>query len=129
MALKSFRADLEAILAALHPGQVPVLITQPTLCRSGLTPEEQSRLWSCDGKRAWTAESTAVMLKRINEVTRDFCRLHDLTCVDAELAMSGNSKWFYDDCHFSDAGCAELGTLVAEHLIAVAEANGLLKNN
>lgn len=128
-ALDGFRTDLEAILSALRPGQVPVFITQPTLCRPELTPEEESRLWSCDGKRAWTAESTALMLNRFNDVTRSFCQQHDLTCVDAETAMSGNSELFYDDCHFSDAGCAVLGTLVAEQVVAVARSNGLLKNN
>jgi hypothetical protein len=69
------------------------------------------------------------MLNRFNDVTRSFCQQHDLTCVDAETAMSGNSELFYDDCHFSDAGCAVLGTLVAEQVVAVARSNGLLKNN
>lgn len=127
--LSGFKTDLESILAALRPEQVPVFITQPTLCRPGLTPEEQSRLWSCDGKRAWTAESTAVMLNRINDVTRRFCQQHDLTCVDADMAMSGKSQFFYDDCHFSDAGCAVLGTLVADQIVAVARSHGLVKNN
>ncbi|MGV2336640.1 MAG UNVERIFIED_CONTAM: hypothetical protein LVR18_21885 [Planctomycetaceae bacterium] len=38
-ALDGFKTDLEAILAALRPGQVPVFITQPTLCRPELTPK------------------------------------------------------------------------------------------
>jgi len=125
-ALNQFSADLEAIHAAISQEQMLIFITQPTLCRAALTEEQAARLWSCDGKRAWTAAATAAMLTQFNDVTRRYCREHNLTCVDAEVAMSGDPALFYDDCHFSDAGCSALADLVANRVIAVSDPKAIV---
>jgi hypothetical protein len=30
--------------------------------------------------------------------------------------MSGDPRWFYDDCHFNEAGAAEVARRLADHL-------------
>jgi lysophospholipase L1-like esterase len=121
-ALIAYREDLQAIKSALVPGQTLVFVTQPTLCRAGLNDEQQGRLWSCDGKRAWTPESTADMLTRVNRVMRAFFDEQGIVCVDAEAVLSGNPDYFYDDCHFSDVGCAALAELVSEKVLVFTAA-------
>lgn len=127
-AIEAYKEDLRAITESLAPGQSLVFVTQPTLCRAGLSPEQSGWLWSCDGRRAWTAESTAAMLDRMNEAMRAICRQQGIACVDAASLLSGNAQYFYDDCHFSDAGCRAMAQVVMEGVIALAVDKGHLND-
>jgi hypothetical protein len=119
-AVAEFRGDLERIRGGLKDGQIPIFITQPTLCRGGLSEEAEGRLWSTNGKWAYTAEATFLMLSKINEVTRAFCEQHGFAVVDAEASISGEAAFFYDDCHFSDLGCRKIAELVSAKVVEIS---------
>lgn len=114
IAISEFISDLERIRMVLKAGQVPIFITQPTLCRAGLTEDLDNRLWSSNGKWAYTAEATALMLREMNDATQAFCERYGFSVVDAEAAVSGDPEVFYDDCHFTDEGCRQIAKLVAD---------------
>jgi hypothetical protein len=109
-----FGEQLERIRLSVKPGQTLVLMTQPTLCMEELPESLESRLWSCNDEWCWTSGATAKLLQQMNVVIRDFCEEYQIRCVDLEGEMTGRAEYFYDDCHFTDAGCQRVAALVAD---------------
>jgi lysophospholipase L1-like esterase len=96
-----------------------VLLTQPTLWRDDLSPHGKALLW-------WgelpTGEFLSVdQLRRgmdqYNEAIRSVSRRLNIECIDLS-SMDGHESYFYDDCHFNEAGARETARLVAEGLLA-----------
>ena len=53
-------------------------------------------------------------LDAYNKALLEKCRKEGLTCVDAANRLPKESKYFYDDFHFSSLGAEKLGAIVAE---------------
>ena len=123
-AIESFRSDLQEITKAVRPGQKLIFLTQPTLCRKDMESELEARLWSSDGRRAFSPEITAEMLEQFNDITRSVCLENQLICIDLSESLSGNAEMFYDDCHFTDKGCRVVASLVADAIKREIAADG-----
>ena len=97
-----------------------VLVTQPTLWREDLSPEEEARLWlggigefqTEEGLPYFTARALAEAMGRYNQVLLDTCREQGVECVDLAELLPADTTVFYDDVHFTEKGSG----LVAEHL-------------
>jgi hypothetical protein len=55
-------------------------------------------------------------MNRYNETLLSECRDQGLQCLDLASALPKDTVMFYDDVHFTEAGAAAVGRLVAEHL-------------
>lgn len=124
-ALAEYRRNLEALadLSAASGARL-VLATQPSVWRADMTAAEQERLWlggvgdyqELPGQPYYTVGALADGMRRYNEVLMDTCRQRDVECLDLAAALPRTTATFYDDVHFTEAGSARVGRLVAAHL-------------
>lgn len=117
--LAEFRDLLRGIIGRCRAlGVRPVFTSQPVLWRSDLDPDLQKLLWfgrTADGRYLSVAALRAGM-DRYNEVVQAVCAELVVEFIDLS-AMNGRPEWFYDDCHFNEAGAREVSRRVADWLL------------
>lgn len=116
--LAGYRNRLLEIINICVKSDVPVLFTtQPVLWRDDLSHEDASLCWFGwlpDGRYLSLGALRAAM-DRYNEVLRETCREAGVPFVDLS-PMNGDPRWFYDDCHFTEAGAVEVARRIAPEL-------------
>lgn len=93
-------------------GAVPVFVTQPVLL-GGFTDSLSGRYL---GNCAYQGQSGLHYRKRlnmINEVTIRFCRKQQFACIRADEQLPSSSAYYYDFFHYTRAGGARMGGLIA----------------
>lgn len=124
-ALEEYRYNLNQLadLAARnHAGLV--LMTQPVLWARTLSDSAQALLWLGGtgdfqeeaGHEYFTASSLRGAMNRYNTVVLDVCAARRLHCVDLASQIAADTRWFYDDTHFTEAGARLVGQIVAADL-------------
>ncbi|MFN0055000.1 MAG: SGNH/GDSL hydrolase family protein [Planctomycetales bacterium] len=116
-ALDAYEQRLRAIVAAVAAKNVRlVLLTQPTIWSEDLREEAQSLLWLgklSEGRYLSLPPlmaGIALFNDRLTKVGRETgTPVIDLT------SLNGHEEFFYDDCHFNEAGAREVARLVADH--------------
>ena len=102
-----------------------IFVTQPYLWSKSLSDKDREQIYAgfigadiTSPETKWyTPDALRKGLKAYNDILRLECQEAKLICVDAAEEMSGHSKFFYDDFHFSDLGARYLGALVGEFLV------------
>jgi lysophospholipase L1-like esterase len=100
-------------------GKKLLCVTQPALWSGDLSPDGMRRLAVCrmfphpTPYPFMTPENLRSAIDRYNDAVREVCRDTGTGLVDAAAAMNGDSQYFYDDYHFTEAGSARLAELVA----------------
>ncbi len=101
---------------------LPVFVTQALLCGEGkdsLTGDDLALIpaWPDDttlnGKLFWT------MLEQYNDVARSLAASRHLPLIDLAGRMPKNSLYYYDMCHFTNQGAAEVSSIVAQALTPI----------
>jgi hypothetical protein len=93
-----------------------VFVTQPALYGAAIDPETGIDLAKVDvngrenGALAWR------LLEMYNDVTRRVASAKDLWLIDLAREMPKDSRLFYDFLHYTNAGAARVGEIVAIHL-------------
>jgi lysophospholipase L1-like esterase len=127
--LAAYRKNLEEIVRlAREDGVRLVFLTQPTLWRADLTPEEERLLWAGGvgdfrvepGALYYEAPALARALDAYNDTLRDVCRATGTTCVDLAREIPRSTEFFFDDFHFTDRAQPVIASLVAEGVRAAA---------
>ena len=98
-------------------GVRPIFTSQPTLWRRDLTPALQRLLWfgeMSDGRYLSVAELRAGM-DQYNAAVRSVCAEMNVDFVDL-AEMDGREEFFYDDCHYTEAGARKLASILAHWL-------------
>ncbi|MCY2988522.1 MAG: SGNH/GDSL hydrolase family protein [Planctomycetota bacterium] len=120
--LAEYRQRLAGMIHAVRrKGAVPVFLTQPTLWDRDLSPQALDRLWfgwfgrMGSEQRYLSVARLQEGMQRYNEVLRVTCEELDVSCIDLR-SMNGQAAFFYDDCHFNEAGAREVAALVARTL-------------
>lgn len=114
----------EIVDAAQAAGARLIFITQPTLWREGLGPEEEASLWMGGprfdrlGPRAQfhSVRALADGMARYNQTLLDVCRERGVECIDAASQLSRDGVVFWDDAHLTLEGSRRLAQLVADYL-------------
>lgn len=114
--LSQYPERIRGIIAACRAKNVtPIFITQPVLWADGL-PEDAQRLlwfgWREDGTYL-TMHALRSLMDQYNAVLRETCAAEGVACIDLS-SMNGRPEWFYDDCHFTEAGAREVTRLIVE---------------
>jgi hypothetical protein len=129
--LADYRRNLEAIVSEARRGKVELIfLTQPSLWTADATPAEQRLMWlggtgsfqEEPGHAYYSVAALADAMARYNAETLAVCRSHGLSCLDLASRLPADTTMFYDDVHFTEAGAARVGALLAEHLRAVKPA-------
>ncbi len=86
-----------------------IVVSQPVLWSGELDAESEALLWL-----GWTARdsflSTAALrqgMDQFNATLASTCKRLDIEMVDLSH-MNGRKEYFYDDCHFTELGAAEV---------------------
>jgi lysophospholipase L1-like esterase len=121
-ALAEYRRNLHAIVdrAAAH-GVRLVLMTQPSLLREDLAPEEERRLWLGgvgDFQRGtssvyYAAAALARSLAPFNAALLEVCAARGVGCIDLAAAVPRDTTMFSDDVHFTEAGSRRVAEVLA----------------
>jgi len=101
-----------------------VFLTQPTMWREGLPPEEQELLWfgwvgqrtKPDGYMAVADLARAMDL--YNRGLLDVCQQRGMECYDLASAIPPDTSAFFDDCHFNVSGARMVAQALAEYMMA-----------
>lgn len=118
----AYGARLEAFIAdARSAGILPVLITQPALFGRGkddVTGVDLGRVTVTldqprSGANAWA------LLESYNDVMRNVAREQGVPLIDLARELPKSSRYYYDFIHFSKAGGAAVGQIVARGLCPI----------
>ena len=127
--LAEYRRNLvELVGLCADLGARAVLITQPSLWREDLTPEERATLWlggigpfmNERGCEYYSAGALREGLERYNEATRQVASQLGVEVIDLGQRIPADLTHFYDDVHFNEAGSAAVAQVVADHLLGRA---------
>jgi lysophospholipase L1-like esterase len=122
----AYKTRLEALVAeARQAGIVPVLITQPALFGAGkddITRVDLAKITVTldqprSGANAWA------LLESYNDVMRGVARELNVPLIDLARELPKSSRLFYDLVHFSKAGGAAVGEIVARDLCPILAQN------
>lgn len=113
-ALERYRADIDRVIAACEKrGWAPFFLTQPTLYHPGMKPELAALLWQHSDDAAASPELLFRLNRAFNEALLERCRQRKVPCFDLDKAMAKDDSVFYDDCHYTAAGCERVAESVA----------------
>jgi hypothetical protein len=120
-AMKDYRSRIERIVAVCRRyGVRPVFVTQPIAWDVRLSPEARDRLLLGTSNRPDGAYYSVAKLRegeeRYNALLLGTCRSLGVESIDAS-SLNGDERWYYDDCHFNEAGGRQLADLIANHFI------------
>ncbi len=114
--LSAFRERIARLVARCREAGVrPILVTQPVALDAHLSPAHRKLLWMGalgDGTYL-SVETLREGVDRFNAALAEVGRAEDVLVVDL-ASMSGVERFFYDDCHFNEAGAAEVARRIAE---------------
>lgn len=103
-----------------------ILLTQPTLWRSGLSPEEEDLIWGVGPpidqvtieSEFYTTEALATGMKSYNERLLQACRTRKVECLDLAKELPRDGSVFSDDAHLTERGSRMIAAAVADYLLA-----------
>jgi lysophospholipase L1-like esterase len=115
---ETYRQRIAQIANAIRQrGATPVFLSQPVLWSEGLSPAAEKLLWLgyLNANRFLAAPPLRQCMDRYNDCLRDVCQEQQAPWIDLS-DMSGRLVYFYDDCHFTEAGAREVARIVAAGL-------------
>jgi lysophospholipase L1-like esterase len=122
--LAEYAARIERIaLLCSQRGLRLIFATQPVQWAAGLPAQIEARFWFgrlASGDYASTAVMRADM-DAFNARLLEVCGRLGVPCVDLS-PLHGDARWFFDDCHFTEAGARAVAGLIADWMLAHPEA-------
>lgn len=123
-ALQEYRHNLNRLidLAGKQNARL-TFVTQPYLWSENAVPSIQELYSFGDigpkdavhGNEYYSVEAMITGMNMYNNVLLEVCKERSVPCIDLAGTISGNPAYFYDDCHFNEAGAAKVGEIVAEY--------------
>jgi len=117
--LDQYQARLERIAAVCRErGLKLVFVSQPVQWAADLPPEIEARFWFgwVEGGGYVTARVLRAGMDAFNQRLAQVAARLDLPLIDLS-PMSGDARFFFDDCHFSEAGAREAAARIADRLL------------
>lgn len=117
---REYGQRIASIAAVCRQRQIRCLfLSQPVLWREGLSPAALSSLWLGVNQRGiyLPAEELRRGVDLFNGQLFDRCERLGLQCLSLDT-MSGVEAYFYDDCHFTEAGARRVAEMVGDYLLS-----------
>lgn len=116
--LRSYGERIRTIIQLGRKRNVRVAFTsQPVLWQADLPPEAERRCWL-----GWLENGDYLSIAALrnamdayNETLKTVCAETDTPCIDLS-EMNGKLAYFYDDCHFTPEGAAEVARRIANQI-------------
>ena len=122
--LDAYGARLGRIAALCREhGARPIFLTQPVQWREGLSPEVEARFWFGWLEQGGFSSVRGLRsgIEAFNARTLEVGARLGVPVVDLS-AMHGDTRFYFDDCHFTEAGSRELARRLADWMLAHREA-------
>lgn len=126
VALAAYARNLNAVVdLARAAGVEVVLVTQPSLWRPHLTPQERDLLWTggvgnyrySKVREYYSVEALAAGMSRFNERLLEVCRERAVPCIDLAPRIPKDTRAFYDDVHFNERGARAVADALFDELL------------
>jgi hypothetical protein len=120
--LRIFGENLAALARRCRAwGTRCIFMTQPTLWQDPMPDDLEALTWfrpAIGTRRAISSPDLARGMAAFNDALLDSCRREGLECIDLASAVPRDSRHFFDDEHFTEAGAERVAQVVAGHLRA-----------
>ena len=101
-----------------------VFLTQPSLWRTDLSADEKALLWSGvagdldspEGRSYYAVEALSKGMELYNNRLKEVCAQREIECLDLAAQIPKDSRYFFDDVHFTDQGSRLVADRVAAYL-------------
>jgi hypothetical protein len=118
-ALEEYRANLLRIIYTCgNQKQRLVLLTQPAIYRKDLPQELERLTWSPTREGAYTTAVRQQLMDAFNRTMMEVGKQQGIDCVDLATALPKDATVFFDDVHFTDAGCEKVANIVSDYFVA-----------
>jgi hypothetical protein len=127
--LQTYEVKLNEIIDhAQARGVRPILLTQPSIWRDGLSEEVEERLWMGGPPLNMLQENGEYLTVRVlaeamaayNRTMLDVCAARRIECIDLASALPKQGDIFWDDVHYTNRGSRLLAEIVANQLLEAA---------
>lgn len=113
--IDEFSAAMDRLVAYLTAARVSVIMLgQPTLWSSELSQAEKAALWfPVTTRTGWVRTDPGWLdaeMQRYNARQRDIARARHAAYVDLDGRIPKNLDYFFDDCHYTDAGSDKMAS-------------------
>jgi len=111
----SYERNLRSLAGIARANRVPlILVTQQTTWNSDVDPGTRKWQWMRyrDGV-TYAEEPMDLALERLNVVMRRVGESEGVPVLDLSATLPKATRYFYDDCHFTVEGAAEVGRRLA----------------
>jgi lysophospholipase L1-like esterase len=114
--LKQYEERLTKLIELSRQNSIePVFVTQPMVFGDVIDPVTGVNLarltiYPINGETFWR------ILELYNEVLRNTAAKHHVYLIDLAREMPKSTEYFYDACHFSNAGCQVVAAIIDKHL-------------
>ena len=106
--LVPFERNLNTLIDLAQKDSVRVvLLTQPTLLKKEMKPDEQNVLHmvnveTCGSKTQWSYKTAWRGMVAYNNKVREIAKKRNVYLIDLDSAIPGNLTFFWDDVHYTD---------------------------
>lgn len=114
-AQNDYRRRIEEIIKICSKNNVkPVFLTQPLLFGKSIDPSTGVDLNSYQ-VYYYSGAQYHQKLELYNSTLRTICHTNNVELIDLANLLPKDSKYFFDDMHFSDAGCEKISEIVVRN--------------
>ncbi|MCX6898400.1 MAG: SGNH/GDSL hydrolase family protein [Verrucomicrobia bacterium] len=132
--LVSFERNLSTLLdLAQKDGTRVVLMTQPTLLKDAMSPQEQKVLHmvaveAYGPKKKWSYATASRGMKAYNSCTKNVAKTRGVALIDLAQAVPQTLDYFWDDVHYNETTYTFISEFVVGELLRQNVLDPLLKN-
>ena len=121
LALDEYTRNITSIINTAQAHHVRLIVlTQPTIWRSDLSPEEDGLLvfgGGPDGEFYYSVSALEAGMALYNQRLLEICEQHQVECIDLANRLPKDTTVFYDDVHFNESGSAQVAEILADYLM------------
>lgn len=124
--LKTFERNLNTLIdiATIDSSKV-VLLTQPTIYKKNMSPEEKDALFmlkyeALNDTMRWGLETAIQGMEVYNETVRKIAKDRNILLIDLEKKIPKTLDYFYDDCHYNDIAYPVIAKEISSELLKLS---------
>jgi len=128
-ALEEYASNINMITdLALEKSARLILMTQPTMWKTGLPRELDALLWlggigdfqKESGKSYYSVAALEKGIKSYNDTLLRVCQKRRIECLDIASMLEKDTTVFYDDVHFNESGARKVAEALSKYMLGRA---------
>jgi GDSL-like lipase/acylhydrolase family protein len=119
--LQEYGQNLRTMARLAHESGYRLIFMSQAILWQGLSEEQKKHVWmgAMDQGQAFIREDQMEELVRgANATMQEVAASEQVLFLDLAARIAGHPEYFHDGCHFNELGAREVGTVVADFVIA-----------